>query len=429
VRQTTAKLARPPFDSLRTVLPAPLQPWVPTFSTLPNTGGVLHALLHDPSRIVDAFRRDPTTVLATVLLPLLVVGLAAFGVPGLMAWRSYVGGRYSPFTSTAPRSPPQVTESDYHYIGPDDIVDPPREYRGATNQGPPLDDASQPDILILRHRGTTYPLHFPAYVIGEGILRVGELRRYAAEKTGTADPRRIKLLYKGKQLKDDAVACREEGLKQNSELMCVVSETPVTRAGSSDESESASDSDFRTARTGRSRSTAGIDAPRVNVDGTIINDSPRRKHKTERTSSRKHKDEDGYLHPTGTPVGEPKSASRPTTPASSTTAPPPPPKPQPSPGPKTPIDQLAAIGDTFRTTWVPVTEKFIANPPADQKARTQEYTRLSECILAQIIFKLDGVDTEGDADARAMRKGIIKETQALLGRLDAVGKPGGKSPT
>ena len=89
------------------------------------------------------------------------------------------------------------------------------------------DDPNLPDVLILRHRAETYPLHFRAFSIGEGLLTIGDVRRQAAQATGsTADTCRVTLLYKRRALRDDAAACRDEGLMQNSELTCIVGDQP-----------------------------------------------------------------------------------------------------------------------------------------------------------------------------------------------------------
>ena len=390
--------------------------------------------------------------LLALLIPFLIL-------LSMSSWRSYLGGRYSPFYSQhGPTSRPTVTEDDYHYLGPEDIVDPPRDphsshlSRHTSRQD--ADNPDVPDILVLKHRGTTYPLHFPAYSIGEGVLRVGQLRRYAADKTGTADPRRIKLLYKGKQLKDDAVACREEGLKQNSELMCVVSEVPVTNRRDTSES-SADESDL----VGGDR-----DGPRVDVDGTIIGGPAPKKRSGQRSGSKKvprpsdrddryygggdhgpstHSARSSAPHlpsgnhaPAPSPIPREKERDqsyRPPPPApahESKRASPPQPSSSPKPpqnGPKGPMDKLEEVASKFHTEFLPKCVQFTNNPPRDVKTREQEYMKLSESILAQIIFKLDEVETEGNEEARNRRRALVKETQAVLNGLDAVQKGGKKT--
>ncbi|MCJ1284161.1 hypothetical protein MMC26_003492 [Xylographa opegraphella] len=346
-------------------------------------------------------------------------------------WRSYMG-RYSPFTASPSRVPPIVSEDDYHYLGPEDIVDPPRptyipnstssyfpSSRGPIASRADAANPLAPDILILKHRGTTYPLHFPAFEIGEGILRVGELRRTAAKKIDPGmDPRRIKLLYKGKVLKDDAVPCREEGLKQNSELMCVVSESPINGRADEDSSESASEGEML-----GKEINGGV---HVDVDGTIAG-GPKRARKGHRAGKKKRRDprdeSSGYGGSGTTTKGRnsPMPGSAPSQAQGS-------PKTQhqqhqqqpQQPRPKSAMDKLNELSSTFHTKFVPQCIQFTSNPPHDAKVRDMEYKKLSESILAQIILKLDEVQTEGDDEARARRKALVKETQAMLSSLDAV---------
>ena len=326
-----------------------------------------------------------------------------------------------------------MTDDDYHYLGPGDIVDPPRASRAhggveyafpATSRNTTRVDSANPlapDILILKHRGTTYPLHFSAFSIGEGVLRVGELRKLAAKETGTSDPRRVKLLYKGKSLKDDAVACREEGLKQNSELMCVISTEPVINGRADDSSESADEEEM----------LRDLGGPRVDVDGTLIGgrDEPPRKRKGHRSKKKRQGGREesparggsardsGYLVPDSgygigaAPTSRSSSPMRPKAAAPSQQLP-------TSPA----MDKLEEISSAFHTKFVPQCIQFTSNPPTDTKARDYEYKKLSESILQQIVLKLDAVETEGNEGVRARRKEIVKETQDMLNKLDATMK-------
>ncbi|KAI4268916.1 MAG: hypothetical protein LQ337_007570 [Flavoplaca oasis] len=349
------------------------------------------------------------------------------------------GGRYSPFAATPTQAPPTVTEADYHYLGPDDI-DPPTQHRNDSYNFPTpaphritRTDSNTPDILVLKHRSTTYPLHFPAYAIADGDITVGDVRRLAARETKTEDPHRIKLLYKGKILRDDALPCREEGLKQNSEIMCVVSEASSLPSHQQSSSSASEDEMIEN----------GITGPRVDVDGAIRDDRPRdrprrkghrggRKKKPSSSTSTP-KDSSTYLAPempystnSGTHHDRTHSPSRRDQSAFPARPTPSPAPPAQKPPPKlTNRETLEALASRFHTEFVPQCVSFTANPPTDPKARDFEYKKLTETILAQIILKLDAVETEGDEGLRAKRKELVRETQSMLSTLDTVGKPGG----
>lgn len=333
------------------------------------------------------------------------------------------GGRYSPFAH-AGGPPPRVEPEDYQYIV-DDEADS-RAYGGQRHNSygfpPPHRHTSraeppdlEPDVLILKHKGATYPLHFQAFDISEGNLKVGDLRRTAAKELKVDDPRRVKLLYKGKSLREDRHSCKEEGLKQNSELLCVVSSDPYLRDDGNESSSSASSDMIAN----------GLDpGPRVDVDGTILDRGEPRKRKGHR-GGRKKKPRDspiisprasGYLaQPNGVPSSAPRNPSPAPRPIPSAA----PPQPsQPPKKPSTPAEALAVIADTFHTIFLPQVRTFMQHPPKDEKSRDFEYKKLSESILTQVIMKLDGVETEGNEGLRAKRKELVRETQGWLNDLD-----------
>ncbi|MCJ1353122.1 MAG: hypothetical protein MMC33_003107 [Icmadophila ericetorum] len=354
-----------------------------------------------------------------------------------MSWRS--NARYSPYGAPASRNT-TVTDNDYEYVDPDEYELPRGQRQAPISDGYGFpkptriihDDLSSPDILILKHRGRTYPLHFPAYCIGEGELRVGELRKEAAQKTA-CDPRQIKLLYKGSVLKDDSKTCREMGLKQNSELMCVISESPVMSRPGDESSESADEEDMANGvrlertpsrnvndssrpkksrknhrggatkkRDGHANGSSGTSTPRSSNSNLLSSDGPRPSSSSSTTTSSSSRP---------TPTSPPQPTSTPT-----------PPAPPSHSGPRTALSTIEEISSNFHVQYVPTCIKFISNPPTDAKTREFEYKKLSESILAQVILKLDGVETGGDDVARSRRKALVKETQDLLARLDAVGK-------
>lgn len=387
-------------------------------------------------RPVLEYLTDPAFISA-VCLPLALLLLAMSSGWGRSFWSSGGGGRYSPFGPSAMTGPPRVTDDDYHYLGPDDIVDAPRGAPRNESYGFPPSSVQRnasraesanplsPDILVLKHRGTTYPLHFPAFTIAEGQIRVSELRRLAAKETKCDDPRRIKLLYKGRILKDDAKACRDEGLKQNSELMCVVSEGPVGGGNRGSELESSESTD--------EEDPYENGGPRVEVDGTIRHPEAKSKRKGHR-GGRRRKGRDsgastpvtardsGFLAPEPTHTAGRSRTPSPRRPSPPSAASPPTAAPKP---PTTAAGKLDEISSTFYTTFVPKVVQFTSHPPSDAKTRDFEYKKLSEGILAQVILKLDAVETEGDEELRAKRKNLVKETQRVLNGLDEVGK--GKS--
>ncbi|KAH8692763.1 hypothetical protein BGW36DRAFT_302540 [Talaromyces proteolyticus] len=281
-------------------------------------------------------------------------------------------------------SPPHVRDSDFTYLTPDDIVEPSRQHHQPQYiERRPLvsSDENGPDILLLVHRGVTYPLHFRPFAIDDRELTIGDIRRRAAEKTGTADVQRIKLLYKGKLLRDDTRPCKDEGLKQQSEIMC------------NDKSEAVSlDSD--------DRHPGQPDKEKTSKKGKKKKNKNKSNNQPQRSSD---VSADGGLAP--------PTEHRPTSSGRSSA---------PSPSPsfqnaRTGNDKVDVLLNYLRSELAPMCDEYIAHPPTDLKARDFEHKRLSEAILAQVILKADGIDSE---DARTARRALIKEAQSMLNRID-----------
>ena len=85
----------------------------------------------------------------------------------------------------------------------------------------------EPDIILVRHKGSLYKLKFPAFSLAEGLTLVGHLRHQAAIEFDVEDASRVTLVYQGKTLKSDVKTCHEEGLKMRSEVLCVVKRTAL----------------------------------------------------------------------------------------------------------------------------------------------------------------------------------------------------------
>ncbi|PKY04203.1 hypothetical protein P168DRAFT_281850 [Aspergillus campestris IBT 28561] len=333
-----------------------------------------------------------------------------------MSWHSPLTNflRRTPSTpyTTVPNNPPYISDQDYSYISPDDSARYERTRYAADSAAASEEEDNQPDTLLLKHRKNTYELHFPAYAISDGTLTVGQLRKRAAEVTRTRDPSRIVLLYKGEILQRDAVPCCAEGLKQDSEVLCVVSEVEVGE--------------------GSPRVGVGVEGGAGGVAGGVANDGAeqqqqqqqqtrtrnRNRNKNKKKLAKKEK-EKSKKDTTTVPTEAARPTPTPTTGGSgSSTMPPPSPNLKNYP---TARDQVEALREYLRRELVPPCEAYARSPPTEEKARAFENRKLSETILAQVILKADGIEPSGDAETRTARKALINEAQAALGLLDRVG--------
>ncbi|KAG8534080.1 uncharacterized protein KY384_000923 [Bacidia gigantensis] len=325
-------------------------------------------------------------------------------------------GRYSPFTSTYDHPfPPRVTSDDYSYIAGDDdkarhnsygfpsnatSQHHDKHYRGGSSGSAMMEEPKglAPDVIILKFRGTPIPLHFKAYSISEGDLRVKDLRRAAAKELKVDDPRKLKLLYKGKQLKDDRETCKYENLKQNSEVMCVLSHDGARSSGTSD--------------------SDGSDS--VATSGAVIEDDDRRerkKRKNHRGGKRKPRraDEDERERDRKDTLAPPAPAEH--RPSTSRNA-----SPAPLREPTDAAGKIDFIEANFDRVLLPQINNFILHPPEEKKDRDYEYKKLSETTLTQTLLKFDEVETMGDERLRARRKESVKRIQDILKTLDAAGQ-------
>jgi hypothetical protein len=397
---------------------------LPTDALSKITRFLQQAHINDLVEFITNPRFDDPTYLTT-----LAVALAAVFVT--MSWFSRSGGggswagRFSPFgrPGTSPNAG-VVNDSDFSYITNEDLR---RNNAAQTPEIVDWDDKNperETDVLIFKEKRTNYPTHFPAHSIRDGELRINTIRQAAAKKLGIDDARRIRMFYKGRNLKHDERSAREEGLRGDgtgSEILVTIGEAPAggfapgaehatQRAWSDGEDEEDDDDDdvdsgANTSGKKKSRKRGGRKSKKkgpasANASGTSTPGYVGQGADSEYLPIPSRIN--AHPRPTSAP---PQSASKPAEPQSAK-------------------GKLEALSSRFHTEFVPLAVKFMNNPPEERTKRDFEYKKLSETILTQIIFKLDGVETEGDQDARLQRKAIVKEVQGLLNKLDEVGKAG-----
>ncbi|KAB5576100.1 BAG domain-containing protein [Coniochaeta sp. 2T2.1] len=325
-------------------------------------------------------------------------------------------GALSPFSSNlGPNGGgvPAVTDDDFSYITSEDLethgVDMPRrrhhDVHDSTSShygksAPPPQVPEDDDILLIKNKGVTYPEHFPAYSIGDGQVLVRDLqeRIQLVMKLSDRRARRVRLLYKGRQLKDMDKPIRDYGVKNNSEVLVVLGD--VAEEGSSEESseeivvvDRGDDDDARKKSSKKKRRGKKRDSARSPPDSGSNNglEVPLAKDRRGGSSSRAES-------PSGLSGVSGASAA--------------------AAVPGGPLEKLNSIGMHFTTKLLPLCLKFTAEPPSDAKKREDEHRRISETVMQQVILKLDEVDTQGDDEARARRRELVRHVQSVLKEMD-----------
>ena len=227
------------------------------------------------------------------------------------------------------------------------------------------------------------------------------------------------MFYKGRNLKHDDRLAREEGLRGDgtgSEILCVVGEASSGSMAPGSE-------DLGMPGTAHRSWSDGSDEEDTE-DPTDSGTGAGSKKKPRKRGGKKNKKKNVSNTGSSTPIGYTSAGAgseflpipshipgpRPTSA--------PPPNVSGAATPQTPLGKLDALASKFHTEFLPLCVTFISNPPAEKAKRDFEYKKLSESILAQVLLKLDGVETEGDPDARARRKELVREVQGMLNKLD-----------
>ena len=341
---------------------------------------------------IDGPSRPSTTLVSIVLglVGLLVVSMAGWGE---RIWGGGGGGagRLSPPGTTT--YPPQISDDDYSYLTTADLVPPPPDDPHLVTD----------DRIKLRYRSSVISISFPPYSIDDGLLKIADLRAAAAQMLQVQDPTRLKLLYKGRILKDDLRPCRDEGLKIDSEVLCMCSgdspEPALRRRGEPIERE-----------TGEKIETGPEPVPTKTKNKTRLN--RRRKGKGPPQLDR---GDHSISNPNREPYhGRSDGPSRSSTPNSPAAAP-----------PKTAREKLDELSSHFDTKLLPQSVQFKDAPPTDPAKREFEHRKLSETILSEFMLKLDAIETDGNEDIRQRRRDLVRRAQGVLAELDAVVKDRG----
>lgn len=301
----------------------------------------------------------------------------------------------SPYASQSDsQGVPHVTDDDFSYITSEDLEDslqtPSRTY-DPQGRRPPSTASIEDDVLLIKNKAVTYPVHFPAYSIGDGKLHVSDVRDRVGLVMDLSDrrSRHMKMYYKGRHLKEQNVPIRDYGVKNNSELLVMV---PEGRLGDEDGESSSEevvvteDSIEQKSRKKKSNKSKKKKRDRPAAAESSANlEVPGQREEGRRGSP------DPSIHPSRVP----------------------------SPSvPSGPSEKLDAIRSHFDSKLLPLCRQFINNPPAEKKKCEDEHRKLSETVMQHTLLKLDEVDTGGDPDIRAKRKELVKYVQDVLGQLD-----------
>ncbi|KAK8221602.1 hypothetical protein IWZ01DRAFT_425318 [Phyllosticta capitalensis] len=428
---------------------------------LPTTSTPLDEFV---TAVAARYSHDPATFVAVFLATLFAGALiGAFSFRRMSSWSNRFGawsGRFSPF-GRGDSANKEVSDADFSYITNEDLVASQKNLGAAPNSnssstddldgtaatrtrsrtnnhahaGPAGRDNANgdTDVIVFKHKRVSYPIHFPRGAIDADSLSIFGMREAAARKMSIDDARRIKLFYKGRQLEDDRPAAAY-GLRSDleSEIMCVVGEKASSSSGrrtenarssnsySDDEASSDDEDSYRSSTPGGGDGAAPSSSKskkkrnrrggrKTNKQGARATSAPQQPSSYVRGAAGSE-----YL-------GVPPSTALPPRPTSSSSFNRPSASPHRPTG-NTAMDKLETLSSKYRTELEPLCNAFIAAPPADRAKRDFEYKKLTETVLAQVLLKLDAVDTSGDEEARARRKELVRECNAMLTRLDGVGK-------
>jgi hypothetical protein len=154
---------------------------------------------------------------------------------------------------------------------------------------------SDHDQIILKYRGISHTVDIFEFSIDDGSLNVGKVRKKAASIFGKPSER-VKLLFKGRMLKDDEIACKSVGIQNRSELLCVVSEPDtysLTDSSGSSEIVKSGESHKKTKKAKKKRNTSPSSynsSGSVRFPGYKESEFPQLRYSGNASSRREHED-------------------------------------------------------------------------------------------------------------------------------------------
>ncbi|XXG99652.1 hypothetical protein Hte_005993 [Hypoxylon texense] len=327
--------------------------------------------------------------------------MSRFGWSG----RDSISDGISPYASqTDSQGVPNITDEDFSYITSEDLensLQPPSRAYDPQGRRPPPGAGVDDDVLLIKHKGVTYPAHFPAYSIGDGKLLVGDVRSRVGVVMDLSDRRtsRLKMLYKGRHVKEENIPIRDYGVKNNSELMVVMPEGKL-----SDEDDESSSEEVVVTEDGGDQQKSRKNKKNKNRKKKKDRVSPRESTTSLEVPGQREREgrrlsPDPSIHPSRVP-----SPSVPSGPAA----------------------KLETIRSHFDKQLLPLCQQLIDKPPRDRKKLEDEHRKLSETVMQHVVLKLDEVDTGGDPDIRAKRKELVKYVQDILKEIDELLPPDNK---
>ncbi len=410
-----------------------LQTWF--YDTLQSLTSLIEPLLQQlplevHSHLTTALTKYSTasyTTVAALLLSFIFL-LYRFLMSSYGSYATYGSGRNggSPYTSHIVDPYARNLSSQFEYIDADHgILQDTQRPSMTKSYNNEYDNPDTPDVILVRYMASLIPVEFPAYSISEEKAYVGQLREAVARALST-DPRRVRLVYKKKDLKHDSYPLRKYNMKQNSEVAAIKTEAILDY--SDRESPSSSDQESsvvsqnprrrpRALSSVRDRSSDQIPTQKTPTSSTFL--SPNGHISSGTASERQSR---GSLRPEADDRNYRREPSR-----TRGTSPHPAPSSTPAPSaripadPNSPLGKLQALSDAFHEKWLPLCRKFISNPPSNDHDREKEHRKLSESIMLHILLKADAIEVD-NPEARAIRKSLVNETNDVMKKLDAVAK-------